>query len=58
MLGIFFKYLILNFENQLEYNHNFKSFYLILSVLLGLVFYLIVSFIIKAFNSKDLHLKY
>ena len=58
MMGIFFKYLILNFENQLEYNHNFKSFYLILSVLLGLVFYLIVSFIIKAFNSKDLHLKY
>ena len=58
IMGIFFQYLILFFENQLEYDHNFKSFYLILSVLLGLVFYLIVSFIIKAFNSKDLHLKY
>jgi len=58
IMGIFFQYLILIFENQLEYDHNFKSFYLILSVLLGLVFYLIVSFIIKAFNSKDLHLKY
>jgi putative peptidoglycan lipid II flippase len=58
IMGIFFKYLILIFQNQLEYNHNFKSFYLILSVLLSLVFYLIVSFIIKAFNSKDLHLKY
>ena len=58
IMGIFFQYLILIFENQLEYDHNLKSFYLILSVLLGLVFYLIVSFIIKAFNSRDLHLKY
>ena len=57
-MGIFFKYLILFFENQLEYDNDFKSFYLVLSVLLGLVFYLLVSFIIKAFNSKDLHLKY
>ena len=57
-MGIFFKYLILIFENQLGYDQNFKSFYLILSVFLGLVFYLIISFIIKAFNSKDLHLKY
>jgi len=58
LMGIFFKYLILFLENQLGYDNNFKSFYLILSVLLGLVFYLSVSFIIKAFNSKDLHLKY
>ena len=57
-MGIFFKYLILIFENQLIYDYDFKSFYLILSVLLGLAFYLLVSFFIKAFNYKDLQLKY
>ena len=58
MMGIFFKFLIFIFENQLVYNYHFKSFYLILSVLLGLVFYLLVSIVIKAFNYKDLQLKY
>ena len=58
MMGIFFKFLISIFENQLVYNYHFKSFYLILSVLLGLVFYLLVSIVIKAFNYKDLQLKY
>ena len=58
MMGIFFKYLISILENQLVYDYYFKSFYLILCVLLGLVFYLLVSFVIKAFNYKDLQLKY
>ena len=39
-------------------NSNFKSFYLALSVLLGLIFYLLVSFFIKAFKSEDIKLKY
>ena len=58
MMGVFFKYLIIFFEEQLLYDYDFKSFYLILCVLLGLIFYLIVSFFIKAFNYKDLQLKY
>ena len=58
IMGIFFKYLIFAFENKLVYDFNFKSFYLILSVLLTLIFYLMVSFFIKAFNYKDLQLKY
>ena len=58
LMGIFFKYLTSIFEYQLAYDHNFKSFYLILSVLLCLIFYLLVSFFIKAFNYKDLQLKY
>ncbi len=58
MMGIFFEYLTLFFENKLVYDHYFKSFYLVLSVLLGLIFYLLVSFFIKAFNYKDLQLKY
>jgi len=58
IMGIFFKYLILFFESQLVYDYQFKSIYLIFSVLLGLIFYLLTSFFIKAFNYKDLKLKY
>ena len=58
IMGIFFKYLISIFANQLVYDYHFKSIYLILSVLLGLAFYLLVSFLIRAFNYKDLQLKY
>jgi putative peptidoglycan lipid II flippase len=57
-MGIFFKYLTLIFENYLVYSYSLKSFYLILSVILCLIFYLLVSFFIKAFNYKDLQLKY
>ena len=58
LMGIFFSFLTSFFENQLNYNNQFKSLYLILSVLLGLAFYLFISFLIKAFNYKDLQLKY
>ena len=58
MMGIFFRYLILIFENQLVYDYYLKSFYLILSVFLGFVFYLIISFFIKAFKYEDIKLKY
>ena len=58
LMGLFFSYLIHLFENQLSYDYQFKSFYLILSVLLGFVFYLLVSFLINAFNYKDVQLKY
>ena len=57
VMGFFFNYIISILENQLIYANDFKSFYLILSVLLGLFFYLLVSFFIKAFNYKDLQLK-
>ena len=58
IMGIFFKYLTLIFENFLAYDYHYKLLFLILSVLLGLVLYLSVSFFIKAFNYKDLQLKY
>ena len=58
IMGVGFYYLINVFQNQLTYDYSLKSFYLILSVLLGLVLYLLVSFLIKAFNYKDLQLKY
>ena len=58
IMGIFFNYLTSFFDNQLTYDYYYKSFYLILSVLLGLAIYLLTSFFMKAFNYKDLHLKY
>jgi putative peptidoglycan lipid II flippase len=58
LMGIFFNYLILYFQNQLSYNQSIKSFYLILSVILGLLFYLITSYSIKAFKTSDFKLKY
>ena len=58
IMGIFFNYLISFFENQLIYDYHFKSIYLIFSVLLALVLYLIVSFLIKTVNYRDLQLKY
>ena len=58
LMGIFFNYLIFFFENKLVYDYDFKSIYLIISVLLGLIFYLLVTYFIKAFNYKDLQLKY
>ncbi|OUV43462.1 MAG: hypothetical protein CBC68_00085 [Candidatus Marinimicrobia bacterium TMED108] len=58
VMGIFFKFLISVFESQLIYEFNFKSFYLVLSVLLSLIFYLLTSYFIKAFNYMDLQLKY
>ena len=58
LMGFIFRYIILFFENQLAYSYELKLFYLILSVILGLISYLLIAFIIKAFNSKDLKLKY
>ena len=58
LMGIFFKYLIQIFENQLVYDYYLKSIYLILSVFLGLIFYLILSLFIKAFKYDDIKLKY
>ena len=58
LMGIFFNYLINFFGDKLAFDQQFKSFYLILSVILGLGFYLIISFCIKAFQLDDIKLKY
>ena len=58
MMGIFFQYLILLFENQLSYSYFFKSAYLLLCVLFTIIFYFAVSYFIKAFNYQDIKLKY
>ncbi len=58
LMGIFFNYLMILFNTQLSFESSLKSIYLILSVVLGLGFYLSVSFMIKAFQLKDIKLKY
>ena len=58
LMGIFFEYLTFIYRNELNYDYYFKSIYLILSVLSGLIFYLLVSFFIKAFKYKDIKLNY
>ena len=58
LMGFIFKHFISFFDNQLIYDYKFKLFYLILVVIFALISYLFISFFIKAFNSKDLKLKY
>ena len=58
VMGLFFNFLLNFFQNELAFNQSIKSFYLVLSVILGLLFYLIVCYFIKAFQIKDIKLKY
>ena len=58
LMSLAFKYFIILFENKLVFEYNFKLVYLILSVLFGLILYLLITIFIKAFNFKDLKLKY
>ena len=57
-MGILFNFLLIYFQDQLAFEKNMKSFYLILSVLLGLLFYLFISYWIKAFKITDFKLNY
>ncbi len=58
LMGLFFYYLIIIFENYIAYDENFKSVFIILAVLLALLFYIIVAILIKAFKISDIKLKY
>ncbi len=58
MMGLFFNFMLNFFQNELAFNQSIKSIYLILSVILGLSFYLIVCYFIKAFQMNDINLKY
>ena len=58
LMSIFFNFLLTYFQNELAFNQNLKSFYLILSVALGFLFYIFISYCIKAFKMSDIKLKY
>ena len=57
-MGLFFNYLMTFLNDQLSFENSLKSIYLILSVVLGLSFYLFISYLIKAFKLEDIKLKY
>ena len=57
-MGVIFNYLLIYFQNKLSFDYNLKAFYLILSVMLGLLSYLLISFFIKAFKTSDFKLNY
>ncbi len=58
LMGIFFSYLINFLNEELIYEELFKSLYLIGTVISGLVFYIFIAILIKAFKISDIHLKY
>jgi len=58
LMGLFFNFLLNFFQNELAFNNTIKSLYLVLSVILGLLFYLIVCYFIKAFKMADIKLEY
>ena len=58
LMGFIFQFLLNFFRTELAYDHSTKSFYLILSALLGLLFYLLICYFIKAFKISDIQLKY
>jgi putative peptidoglycan lipid II flippase len=58
LMGLFFNFLLYMFQNELRFDQSIKFIYLILSVMLALIFYIAVSYFIKAFQMNDIKLKY
>ena len=58
LMGIFFNFLIYLFNDKLEYFENLKALYLIGTVVMGLIFYLLTAILIKAFKKSDINLNY
>ena len=58
IMGFVFQFLLNFFQNELAFEQKLKSFYLILSALLGLASYLLICYFIKAFKISDIQLKY
>jgi putative peptidoglycan lipid II flippase len=58
MMGLIFNFLINFFYENLSYEENFKSAYLIGIVIIGLISYVLIAILIKAFKISDIKLKY
>ena len=58
IMGLLFKFLINFFESDLAHEQNFKSIYLMGTVLLCLISYLLIAVLIKAFKIGDIKLRY
>ena len=58
IMGILIYYLATFFKTNLAYDQSFKSVFLIVIVIVGLISYLLIAFLIKAFKISDINLKY
>jgi putative peptidoglycan lipid II flippase len=58
IMGFLFNYLIIYFSANLAYEQSYKSAYLVGLVLIGLISYLLIAILIKAFKISDINLKY
>ena len=58
LMGIFFNYVIYLFNDELFYGSNVKAIYMVGAVILGLMFYLLIAILIKAFKRSDINLNY
>ena len=58
LMGVFFNYIIHFFNERLLYDASFKAINLVGVVSLGLIFYLLVAILIKAFKRSDINLNY
>jgi putative peptidoglycan lipid II flippase len=58
LMGIFFNYVINFFNQNLLYEANSKAIYLIGVIILGLMFYLLMAILFKAFKRSDINLNY
>jgi putative peptidoglycan lipid II flippase len=58
LMGIFFNYVIYFLNDKFIYHANFKAIYLVGAVTLGLIFYLLIAILIKAFKRSDINLNY
>jgi len=58
LMGIFFNYVIYFFNDKLLYDANFKAIYLVGTVIMSLIFYLLIAILIKAFKRSDINLNY
>ena len=58
LMGIFFNYVIYFFNDKFIYQESFKGIYLVGVVILGLMFYLLTTILIKAFKRSDINLNY
>ncbi|MDC3243257.1 murein biosynthesis integral membrane protein MurJ [Candidatus Pelagibacter sp.] len=58
LMGIFFNYVIHFFNDKLLYDASFKAIYLIGAVVSGLIFYIVIAILIKAFKRSDINLNY
>ena len=58
LMGIFFNYIIYFFNDKLTYHASFKALYLVGTIISGLIFYLLIAILIKAFKRSDINLNY